>query len=103
MANIEEHLKPAGASVDTLYTAKGSEIISTISVANCTSTDDTFTIYVIPDGETYWDTYAQPKGADIVWNDVITFTIWITPKAGTIIKVTSAWWRCAFHLYWQSN
>jgi len=53
MANIEEHLKPAGASVDTLYTAKGSEIISTISVANCTSTDDTFTIYVIPDGETY--------------------------------------------------
>lgn len=99
MANIEEHLKPTLATATTLYTASWLETISTLSVANTSATSDTFSIYVIPSWESLSDTYAQPKTASISWNDLITFTLWMTPKAGTIIQVLSTAWYCNFHLY----
>lgn len=100
MANIQEIVTPAAATVTTLYTATGNEVISTIQVSN-TSTSTTYSIYIVPSWESYWDDYAFPKWATIQANELISFTMWMTPKAWTVIRVVSTSGNVNFIIHWQ--
>lgn len=101
MANIQEIVKPSASTVTTLYTWTGSEIISTISVSNTWASSTVYSIYFVPSWESYWDTYAFPKWATILGNELITFTLWITPKSWTVIQVVSTSWDVTFMINWQ--
>lgn len=101
MTNIQGIVSPASSTITTLYTATGQETISTIQVSNTASTSTTYSIYIVPSGESYWDTFAFPKDSTILWNELITFTLWITPTLWTVIRVISTSGNVNFSIHWR--
>ena len=100
--NISWFVKPGAGATSTLYTATGKEIVSTIMVSN-TSTSTTFTIWLVPSGQSTWDTYAFPKGSAIEANNEIDFVRPLTLSLWDTIQVSSASGNVAFSFSWQKQ
>ena len=99
MANLQEHSRPLATTNTTMYTAKGTEIVSTLTVCNTSSTDTTYRIFVVPEWETVWEEYAIAYDATITGNDTYTFTLGITPKKSSTIQVYATLATVTFSLF----
>lgn len=83
--------RPGGSSNADLYTnpAGGQAIISTIAVANTAGSDDTFRIYIRPDGAAAGVGNALAYDTPAPANTTTTLTLGITIDAADVITVYS--------------
>lgn len=84
--------RPADTNVADLYTVPtgGQVVVSTITVANTTSSIATFDIYVRPDGAAAGPATAVAFGTKAAASTTTALTLGITADAGDIISVKSA-------------
>lgn len=84
-------LRPANTSVADLYTvpAGGQVVVSTIAVANTTTSTATYRIFVRPNGATADQGTAVVYDAVLAANSTTTLTLGITADAADVISVSS--------------
>ena len=82
---------PVGASAVPLYTVPGSTevVISTITVCNRSTSDDTFRISATPGGGSVLDENYLAYDVSITANSISALTIGITAEDSDVINVTS--------------
>lgn len=103
MANIHKVSKPSATTVTEIFEcAKDNTVISCISVCNTsTTTEDSYSIRIVPDWETRWDQHKIASTNDISFDDSKYIMISITPRVWTKIYIESTNWSISFNLFWQ--
>lgn len=74
-----------------LYTVPSATetVISTIVVANVTSSSGTYNIAIRPDGDTLANSHYIAKGVTLGGNDSVSLTMGITLDAGDVITIAT--------------
>jgi hypothetical protein len=93
--------KPSAATATTLYTvpASTSTVVSTITVCNQTSSDDTFRIAVRPAGASLADQHYIVFGDTVVGNSIYSLTLGITLATTDVLTVYTTNGSCSFNAY----
>ena len=94
---------PTAATATTLYTASTASgtIVSTINVANLSSTADTIRIAVRPAGAAIANQHYQTYGLTVSGNGQYAFTAGITLANTDVITIYSTNGTCAFSAFGQ--
>ena len=96
-------LKPAAATLSTLYTAPTAAVISSITVCNLGASPDVFRIAIRPAGEAINEKHYLYYDVYISNNDTFIATVGLTLAATDVVSVYSTNGTTAFNLFGQEN
>lgn len=92
---------PSAATATTLYTVPSATqtVVSTINVANRSSSSDTVRISVRPDGASQADQHYLAYNLSLPGNTVFTWTVGATLDASDVVTVYSTSGNCSFSAF----
>jgi hypothetical protein len=96
---------PTAATATTLYTASAAAgtIVSTINIANTSTTADTIRIAIRPAGATLANQHYQAYNVSIPSNGVYTWTVGATLANTDVVTIYSTNGTCAFSAFGQEQ